>query len=174
MTARQLSYDCVGVTVRSELVPTAGFRAFERSVRVGTGEEGWRRAGQELFAWAVKTRSGFAVQDAGRDVAGRAEVGVDYWLAARLGPWRVREPVRVVAIVDEPDRIGYAYGTLEGHPISGEEAFLLSRRDDGSVWFTLRSITRAPTSGRWRVLFPAVLVAQRYYRRRYLKALVAN
>jgi uncharacterized protein (UPF0548 family) len=36
--------------------------------------------------------------------------------------------------------------------------------------FTLRSLTR-PGRGRWRLAFPGVLVAQRWYRSRYLRAL---
>ena len=38
-----------------------------------------------------------------------------------LGP--VTAPCRVVYVVDEPDRRGFAYGTLTGHPESGEELF---------------------------------------------------
>jgi uncharacterized protein (UPF0548 family) len=159
----------VSVTAGSDFPPAPGFRRFEGSVRVGAGEDCWQRAVADLFAWAVKTRSGFRVETPDRAVAPQVALGGDYWLVARLGPWRVREPVRVVAVISDPARVGYAYGTLAGHPISGEESFVLDRRADGSVWFTLRSITRRPAAGLWRVLFPAVLVAQRYYRWRYLR-----
>jgi hypothetical protein len=47
---------------------------------------------------------------------------------------------------------------------------VLHRDDGGLVRLTLRSIT-APGSGPWRAAFPAVLVAQRWYRRRYALAL---
>ena len=40
-----------------------------------------------------------------------------------LGP--VQAPCRVVYVVDEPDRRGFAYGTLPGHAESGEELFLV-------------------------------------------------
>ena len=99
--------------------------------------------------------------------------GVDYWLVASVGPLRIREPARVVAVVDRPDRCGFAYGTLEGHPVSGEEAFVLHRDDHGVVRLTLRSVT-APGAGRWRLAFPGVLVAQRRYRRRYARALAGG
>jgi uncharacterized protein (UPF0548 family) len=59
---------------------------------------------------------------------------------------------------------------LEGHPVSGEEAFVVHRDAEGHVWLTLRSITRAPR-GRWRPLFPVALMAQRWYRARYRRAL---
>jgi uncharacterized protein (UPF0548 family) len=71
-------------------------------------------------------------------------VGGDYWLIAALGSFSVREPVRVVAVVEDADRCGFAYGTLDGHPVSGEEAFVVHRAPDGTVPLTLRSLTRAP------------------------------
>ena len=56
---------------------------------------------------------------------------------------------------------------------SGEEAFIVSRTQDGRVLLTLRSITRS-SPGRWRPLFPLILVAQRWYRSRYLRALLPD
>ena len=98
-------------------------------------------------------------------------MGQRRWVRARLGPVTVSEPVEVVAVVVEPDRVGFAYGTLEGHPVSGEEAFVVDRDDQDRVWLTLRSLTRAAPTGVWRVAFPATLVAQRVYRRRYQRSL---
>jgi uncharacterized protein (UPF0548 family) len=63
--------------------------------------------------------------------------------------------------------------SLDGRPVSGEEAFIVHRGDDGRVELTLRSLTR-PASGRWRAAFPALLIAQRWYRRRYLAALMSD
>jgi uncharacterized protein (UPF0548 family) len=100
----------------------------------------------------------------------RVVEGHDYTLVASFGPFRVREPVRVVAVVDLSDRYGFAYGTRPGHPVTGEEAFIVHRHRDGSVWFTLRSLTR-PGLGRWRLAFPVTLLAQRWYRHRYTNAL---
>ena len=73
-------------------------------------------------------------------------------------------------MIDKPDRKGFAYGTLSGHPVSGEEAFIVDRHPDDSVWLTIRSLTQ-PTEGAWRAVGPAVALAQRCYRRRYLRAL---
>ena len=171
---RALTYGPAGVTVPGDevWVAPAGRRAYERTVRVGRGEVCWSRARAALLSWAVKTRSGFAVEPAtGSDTGVRT--GADYWLVAALGPLRIREPARVVAVVDRPHRCGFAYGTLDGHPVAGEEAFVLHRAADGVVRLTLRSVT-APGSGFWRPAFPAVLVAQRWYRRRYARALTGG
>jgi len=49
-------------------------------------------------------------------------------------------PVLVVYVIDEPQRIGFAYGTTADGPESGEESFILEHRDDDGVWLTIRSI----------------------------------
>ena len=148
--------------------PTApGWRQHEETVPIGSGEQAWADAAAVLD-WAVKTRSGFAVRP-----PGRVREGADLELVAAVGPLRVREPVRVVAVVDTDVRRGFAYATRPGHPVTGEEAFVVHRDADGAVWLTLRSLTR-PGTGPWRLLFPVLLVAQRVYRRRYRRALLTR
>ncbi|MFC8046331.1 DUF1990 family protein [Nocardia sp. NPDC057353] len=139
-----------------------GHRRHERTVPIGAGIEDWKRASAAVLRWEVKRRSGFRVVPDGPVVA-----GADYrvW----FGP--IREPVRVVAVVDEPDRCGFAYGTLPGHPVSGEEAFIVHRDPAGTVHLTLRSLTAPAGRGPWRRLFPLLLLAQRGFRLRYLRAL---
>lgn len=142
-----------------------GFRSFARTVPVGTGDAVWQRARADLLAWRVKTRSGFRVVP---DVP--VAIGAKLWLEVGRGPLTIREPVEVVAFVDEPDRVGYVYLALPGHPLEGEEAFLLTRRGD-EVRFTLRSISRPARSWFWRAAYPAVRVVQVIVRTRYLTAL---
>lgn len=170
-----LSYDVAGATSVADAVwadRPEGYRRFERTVRLGFGDELWVSASQGVLAWAVKTRSGFTVPRPA-DGEPRVRVGQDVTIVVELGPFRLREPARVIAVVENPDRCGFAYGTRPGHPVRGEEAFIVHRSADGSVWFTLRSLTRS-AGGRWKVAFPAVLLAQRVYRRRYLRALVPS
>ena len=89
--------------------------------------------------------------------------------------WKVKTAsgftVEVVAIVRERDRVGFAYRTRAGHPVSGEEAFIVERCGD-DVRLTIRSLTRAAPQQPWRMLFPALLIAQRIVRRRYLRSLL--
>ena len=173
LAQRQLSYGPAGLTTTDEwLTGAVGFHTYERRVPLGTGSDRWTFAAHAVKRWGVKTRSGFTVEDEFRVSAtgDPVAVGDRRWLVAHLGPWKVREPIEVVAVVDEPDRQGFAYGTLTGHPLRGEEAFIVERLPDGSLWLTVRSATRRQT-GRWGFAYPAVLVAQRFYRRRYLRAL---
>lgn len=169
--AADLSYDAVGgtrVAARLWTERPTGYRSFERTVAVGKGEEAWERASEAVLRWGVKTRSGFTVATATGELHVRP--GQDRDLVAHLGPVTLREPVRVIEVVSEPDRRGFSYGTRVGHPVSGEEAFVVHRSTDGTVWLTVRSLTRG-APGLRRAVLPFALLAQRIYRRRYAKAL---
>lgn len=138
---------------------------YEGTSRVGTGAHTWLRASEAVLRWGVKTRSGFTVPDAHVVTPGeRLDVMV------RIGPARIREPVEVVEVVRTADRVGFAYRTRPGHPVDGEEAFIVTRQDD-VVWLTLRSLTRPSRTLGWAVLFPVLRLAQVVVRRRYLRAL---
>jgi len=66
--------------------------------------------------------------------------------------------------------VGFSYRTRPGHPVSGEEAFIV-HRDGGNVFFTVRSLTAPATEQPWRALYPLLRVAQIVARRRYLRTL---
>ena len=140
-------------------------RRYERRSAVGTGEAAWERASRSVLRWGVKTRSGFSVPDDAEVQPGR-RLEVRF----RIGPLVVREPVEVVAVVRTDDRVGFAYRTLPGHPVDGEESFIVSR-DGDTVWLTLRSLTRPSTTRAWALVFPVLRAAQVVVRWRYRRAL---
>jgi len=76
----------------------------------------------------------------------------------------------VVYVVDEPDRRGFAYGTLPGHAESGEELFLV-RHDPATddVFAVVRAFSRHAT---WwsRLGSPVTSLVQRVVTTRYLTA----
>ncbi|MRH93081.1 DUF1990 family protein [Nocardia sp. SYP-A9097] len=171
--AEGLTYAPIGGTQPAEpewSVEVPGYRHYERTATIGHGEADWREACAAVMDWEVKHRSGFQVEPV-TGSALRATEGHDYRIKAAIGPFTIHEPVRVVAAVETLTRCGFAYGTLPGHPVSGEEAFIVHRSPDGTVWLTLRSLTRPASKASWRLAFPALLIAQRHYRRRYLRAL---
>jgi uncharacterized protein (UPF0548 family) len=91
-------------------------------------------------------------------------------LGIPFGPFVVKAPVRVVYVVDEPKRRGFAYGTLPGHPENGEEGWFVDQKEDGSVWMTVRAFSR-PANAAWWMVYPVLRVVQEFYTRRYLRAL---
>ena len=88
----------------------------------------------------------------------------------RVKPFTVVAPVRVVYVILEDNRVGFAYGTMAGHPASGEESFVLDRRDDDSVWLTIRAFSR-PSTWKYRVVWPVMQFQQNRFTQRYLRAL---
>lgn len=91
-------------------------------------------------------------------------------LVLPIGPVRFRAPCRVIYVIDEPNRKGFAYGTLPGHPEMGEEAFIVDRTEDGSVWLTVRSFSR-PSAWQWWAVYPVLRLIQSAITRRYFRSL---
>ena len=141
------------------------YRRSEVTALLGSGDAVWQPVAHEVLLWKVKTASGFVVNPTDPVSQGDRVV-----VTAQLFGLTVVEPVEVVAVVQEPGRSGFSYRTMPGHPVDGEEAFIVHRRGD-DVHLTIRSLTRAASPQPWRVLFPLVLMAQRIVRRRYLRAL---
>ena len=143
-------------------------RRYERSTVIGSGAHTWDRVRNEVLVWAVKTRSGFRVAP-----RTRVSVGDRPTIVAGIPGVTVREPVEVVAVVDRDDRAGFAYRTLPGHPVDGEEAFIVWR-DADDVVLTIRSLTRPSPQRRWRLVHPLLRIAQHLARYRYRRALRAS
>ena len=77
---------------------------------------------------------------------------------------------RAVDLIDQPDRKGFSYGTLPGHPEAGEERFVLDRRPDGSIQLSVGAVSRPATLAA-RMAGPLTRAAQAIATRRYLRAL---
>jgi uncharacterized protein (UPF0548 family) len=180
--------------------PPRGFRSSEHRGRLGSGDDRFESAVASLMTWGVQRGAGLrvtdiqpdAVDDSGpllaeaplpakptgaRREAVHGENGTPYIAAGTsvvlllpAGPFALRAPARVVYVIDEPDRVGFAYGTLAGNPISGEESFVVERTSSGEVWLVLREFSR-PSTWYWRLATPALRIAQRRMAARYLRAL---
>ncbi|WP_456823352.1 YndJ family transporter [Cellulomonas sp. P5_E12] len=81
-----------------------------------------------------------------------------------IGPVALSVPCEVVWIERGPDRVGFGYGTLPGHPFRGEEAFTVDRDEAGDLWFVATAFS---VPDRWwvRLAGPLTVVAQRLYLR---------
>lgn len=159
-----LSYDAPGAARPGAPAPR-GLRLREQRIGLGAGDAVWEHAVEAVSGWAIKRSIGFTISpDDAVVVAGR-----DY--ETRYGWMRVREPVRVIWVADEPDRRGFGYGTRPGHPITGEECFLVERDADGTVWFVTRTVSRI-SGGRWLVLWPGIRMLQPYFQRAYARSAV--
>ncbi|SDM64779.1 DUF1990 family protein [Allokutzneria albata] len=137
LRAARLTYPEVGAT-RGVLPP--GYRTFTRSVVLPVGTD-FASATRDLFSWQVQRRAGLGVAASTE----RLEPDAVVVLKIGFGWLAVHAPCRVVHVIIEPRRTGFAYGTLPGHPECGEEAFVLEHRDDDRVTFTLSAFSRPAT-----------------------------
>jgi uncharacterized protein (UPF0548 family) len=163
LVAAKVTYAEVGATQGA--LP-AGYHHLRATRVIGSGPVAFAAAASALLAWQVQLRAGLRVTAS----APVARPGAVALLRAGAGPLRVRAPCRIVYTVTEPQRRGFAYGTLPGHPECGEEAFVLEQRDDGSVEFQVTAFSR-PATVAAKVAGPLGRVIQRRVTRRYLDAL---
>ncbi|MCY1143476.1 DUF1990 domain-containing protein [Actinoplanes sp. Pm04-4] len=157
---KSLTYAEVGATREGQL--PAGYEHVFRDARLGQGRATYEKAANGLFHWRMHRAAGLKVHG----VNGPAAVGVDVTLRLLV----LSIPCRVVYTVDEPNRRGFGYGTLPGHPESGEEAFFVVLKDDGEVRFELRAFSR-PANLLVRLGSPVAKLAQRFATDRYVKAM---
>ncbi|MFT4229161.1 MAG: DUF1990 family protein [Microbacterium sp.] len=65
--------------------------------------------------------------------------GTTVHVRGRVKGMKADAELRVIFVVEEPRRVGFALGTVEGSVVSGEESFMLDWRDNDEVWFTVRA-----------------------------------
>lgn len=156
------TYSAVGAT-RWRATP-AGFHPAAHRAHLGTGRDTFERARDALMHWRMHAAAGVSTE-----ATGPVAPGVDSLGRLGVGRFCIRVPCRVVWVVDEPDRVGFGYGTLPGHPASGEESFLVVL-DGDEVVLTVRAFSRA---AQWyaRLGGPLTWAMQRVFQRRYARVL---
>jgi uncharacterized protein (UPF0548 family) len=181
--------------------PPEGFRAFHSQWRLGSGAERYSAAQASLLTWGLQRAAHVEVEvledgDATGyqgiefdtfGVTGIRRNGVEIEYApdgqpyvqpgciVRLsGLWAPHDDdhdFRVIYVINESRRAGFAIGTLDESPVVGEEFFGVEWRDDDSVWAVVRSVTTIPESRyRW-ALAPIIRLRQRIQVRLSVRAL---
>lgn len=162
-TARaDLSYPEVGAT-RSGQLPR-GYHHDRCSLTIGPASLFDAKA-ESLLRWRAHLGAGVNVIP-GDSITSS---GSDHLVLIKLAAIWIVAPVRIVYLIEEPDRRGFAYGTLSGHPESGEEAFVVERHGDRTE-FHITAFSK-PANLLVRVGSPVSRAIQSATTRRYLQAL---
>jgi uncharacterized protein (UPF0548 family) len=77
---------------------------------------------------------------------------------------------RIVYVIDERDRFGFAYGTLPDHVERGEERFLVERGPDGAVAYDVLALSR-PRHPFAMIAYPWVRRMQKRFARDSMRAM---
>lgn len=149
-----LTYAQVGAT-RGEL--PRGYRINDQRGVVGHGRDGFAAIAEALLGFDVHRGAFPRVTVSGERAA------VDVEVAGHVGPFST--PCRVVYLLEEERVRGFAYGTLPGNPVRGEEQFSVTLADNGDVGFRMLSFSRpAPF---FALVAPLTHAAQDVANRRY-------
>ncbi|AYF75253.1 DUF1990 domain-containing protein [Nocardia yunnanensis] len=158
------SYADVGATA-GEFPP--GYDHFRLRRRIGSGRDLFEQAGEQIRVYRMQRGTGI-FQQATTPVA---EPGTELTVRLGLGPLGIEAPCRVVYVLDEPNRRGFAYGTLPGHPESGEELFAVEYDPTDDAVYALVSAFSRPATWYVRLTAPAVRLIQRWFATRYINTL---
>lgn len=154
--ALPVTYDAVGAA-NGGAAP-AGFVLDHNRQELGRGEAAFARACGDLRRWRM-----FPAWTAIEPLAPIAAGEVIAVHVRAVGLWWLNA-ARIVYVIDEPRRFGFAYGTLPGHAERGEERFLVERLDDDRVWYDVRAISR-PRYWAARLAYPITRALQRRFAR---------
>jgi uncharacterized protein (UPF0548 family) len=115
-----------------------GYHQDRYEIFLGRGTKTFQRAVNGLSTWKAHTAPGFRVFPQGEEIRTGATVVVTLGTAFLA----LAVPCRIVGVIDEQGRWGFAYGTLPGHPEEGEEAFVVSISPDETVRFNIVAFSR--------------------------------
>jgi uncharacterized protein (UPF0548 family) len=129
------TYAEVGAT---NTTPPADYNVDHNRIQLGHGEETYKRAVEALKNWYQFDLGWVTIVPRGVAIETGATVAVK---ARAFGTWSLNA-CRVVYLIDERARFGFAYGTLPDHVERGEERFLVGLLKDGSVWYDILAFSR--------------------------------
>jgi uncharacterized protein (UPF0548 family) len=152
--ALPFTYPEVGAT-RGEM--PAGYAVDRNRQELGRGDGTFQRACAALRAWKMfppwTAIEPHVPIEEGRVLA----------VLVHAGMWFLNS-ARIVYVIDEPRRFGFAYGTLPGHAECGEERFSVEHADDDSVHYDVRAFSKPRYWGA-RALYPVTRMLQRRFGR---------
>lgn len=162
-SATSFTYTELGCT-RFETSST--FTVDRYATELGRGDEAWVRAQAALRNWRTFDLGWVCAFERDAPIAVGTTVAV---LIRSLGLWSLNA-ARIVYVVDERDRFGFAYGTLRDHAECGEERFLIERDAGEIVTYSIQACSR-PHHPFTRIAHPWVRHLQRRFGRDSLAAM---
>lgn len=150
------SYPEVNASKKTRVV---GYDNDHNYVFLGKGEAVWNNARKALQKWQQFPSTWTKVEpeetplEVGRTVAVNFRLFGLWWLNA----------ARIVYVLDETNRFGFAYGTLPGHVEQGEECFWIEKETNGEIYYHIRAFSK-PRFWVTRLGYPLA----RYFQRQFV------
>ena len=135
-SGKPFSYEEVGMSQEDD-VPDR-FSVDRYRVQLGRGQEVFERAAEAVRTWKVYPSAWMTLYPPNAPVVKGTSVAILAHLPIIWG----KSAVRIVYVIEEPRRYGFALGTLPKHIESGEERFSVEWLADDSVWYEILAISR--------------------------------
>jgi uncharacterized protein (UPF0548 family) len=127
-------------------------------VYLGEGDAVWENAKNAIKQWRMFPDHWAAIFPNTTPI----EVGKVVVMTAKvMGVWW-KNTCRIVYVVDEPNRFGFAYGTLTAHVEKGEELFMVTRDENGQVFYKLQAFSK-PRFWMARLAYPIARAYQKKF-----------
>lgn len=152
-----LSYRDVGAT-DADSPDLSGFNIDHNRLKLGNGERCWEAAKQSIREWRMFDFAWVDIFSKSTPI----ETGQTIAVLIRHFGFYSLNAARIVYTIDEADRFGFAYGTLEDHGESGEERFMVERDEEGKVWYDLKAFSK-PNQALARLGYPVVRMLQKSF-----------
>ena len=119
--------------------PPAGYNVDHNRTNLGSGVETFKSAKRAIREWKMFDFPWIDLCWPDTPIEVGQNVAI---VASHLGFYSLNAS-RIVYTIDEPDRFGFAYGTLTEHGEIGEERFSVEiHADTGEVWYDLLAFSR--------------------------------
>lgn len=133
----ELSYSCEGATLKPE--PPDDSVIDHNRIGIGKGNQDWQRAKDAIRNWKMFDFPWVELCWSDAPIEKDRTVAI---LVSHLGFYSLNA-ARIVYTIDEPNRFGFAYGTLADHGECGEERFTVERDDKtGEIRYDLYAFSK--------------------------------
>lgn len=170
-----VAYAAIGAAAAPDLMrfPPESSTPYEEVLQLGSGSERFLTAANLLMTWGAQRAAGLEITDVERGEpieyvgvqfgdGGTPEMGDTpeelfspegeaYILPGTTASFAkggaASRRVMVISTIDEPQRLGFAWGDRDQVPGYGEQLLFVEQRADGTVWAVARGFTFLTSSG---------------------------
>ncbi len=133
-------------------------------IKLGEGELVFEKAKKLIQDWKMFPSAWTKILGDNKSI----QEGTSIVMMARfLGVW-FRNSCKIVYVIDEKKRFGFAYGTLPGHIESGEELFLVEINQQNEVFYSIKAFSR-PRHFLAKIGYPIIRILQERFRQDSMK-----
>ncbi|MCP4440048.1 MAG: DUF1990 domain-containing protein [Aureispira sp.] len=131
-----LSYQHPKATLEKEF--PKGFDHDRNKCLLGKGDAIFELAKEGIRNWIIFPKAWIINHPTPLPLEVGQEVAVVFNM---LGAWWFNS-CRIQYLIEEPNRFGFAYGTLLSHVEKGEEVFWIEKRANGEIWYNIQAFSQ--------------------------------